>query len=95
MPAYAGIQILDSGFRRNDDASVGVLNPIENKPQRMKSAKYKIDNYVVILAVFASPQLYSGKRALINETNWAFDYTSKNFPQNIIQFFRISKFLRF
>ncbi len=31
MPAYAGIQILDSGFRRNDDASVGVLYPIENK----------------------------------------------------------------
>jgi hypothetical protein len=31
MPAYAGIQILDSGFRRNDDASIGVLNPIENK----------------------------------------------------------------
>jgi hypothetical protein len=31
MPAYAGIQILNSGFRRNDDASVGVLNPIENK----------------------------------------------------------------
>ena len=31
MPAYAGIQILDSGFRRNDDASVGVLTAMENK----------------------------------------------------------------
>ncbi|MFH0992144.1 MAG: hypothetical protein V1799_19250 [bacterium] len=31
MAAYAGIQFLDSGFRRNDDASVGVLDPIENK----------------------------------------------------------------
>jgi hypothetical protein len=31
MPAYAGIQFLDSGFRQNDNASVGVLNPIENK----------------------------------------------------------------
>jgi len=31
MPADAGIQILDSGFRRNDDASIGVLNPIGNK----------------------------------------------------------------
>jgi hypothetical protein len=35
MPAYAGIQILDSGFRRNDDASVGVLNPIANKASRL------------------------------------------------------------
>ena len=31
MPAYAGIQFLDSGFRRNDDTSVGVLNPIGNQ----------------------------------------------------------------
>jgi len=36
MPAYAGIQILDSGFRRNDDGSVGVLNPIENKKGETK-----------------------------------------------------------
>ena len=28
MPAYAGIQFLDSGLRRNDDASIGVLYPI-------------------------------------------------------------------
>jgi hypothetical protein len=31
MPVYAGIQILDSGFRRNDDVSVWVLNPIANQ----------------------------------------------------------------
>jgi len=31
IPAHAGIQSLDSGFRRNDDASVEVLNLTENK----------------------------------------------------------------
>ncbi|MDI6753779.1 MAG: hypothetical protein QME78_05225 [Thermodesulfobacteriota bacterium] len=38
MPAYAGIQFLDSGFRRNDDASIGVLNPIA----KIKSSRKKV-----------------------------------------------------
>ena len=35
MSPWGDIQILDSGFRRNDDASVGVLNPIANKASRL------------------------------------------------------------
>ena len=37
MPAYAGIYLVDSGFRRNDDASIGVLDPMVNKSQDDKS----------------------------------------------------------
>jgi hypothetical protein len=31
MPADAGIHLVDSGFRRNDEASVGALDPVVNK----------------------------------------------------------------
>ena len=34
-PAYAGIQVLDSGFRRNDAASGGELDPKEIKEKNL------------------------------------------------------------
>jgi hypothetical protein len=60
MPAFAGIHLVDSGFRRNDDASIGVLDP-----------KIKIWTKVQINAGNISPRDKSRSYAKIemNQTN--------------------------
>jgi hypothetical protein len=58
MSPLGDIQILDSGFRRNDYASVGVLNPIENKNEcvllRLKKLKHGLNRHLINSIFFVS-----------------------------------------